>query len=77
MDPSTPQEVDDLKAGAVEPSHVELPVIVPVTDPWQFSSKSEAWHKDFNRKLLWKVDLRLLPMLCLMHAARLHSKGSF
>lgn len=39
---------------------------VPVEDPWGFSQKAEAWHKEYNKKLLRKIDLRMLPLLAYM-----------
>lgn len=38
----------------------------PVEDPWGFSQRSQEWHQDYNKKLLRKIDLRMLPLLSYM-----------
>ncbi|KAF3402627.1 hypothetical protein DPV78_003741 [Talaromyces pinophilus] len=35
-------------------------------DPWGFSSNSEEWHIEYNKKLLRKIDFRMLPLLSYM-----------
>ncbi len=51
----------------IELSHVDKPEgMGQITDPYDFESRSEEWHREATKKLLRKVDLRLLPMLCLM-----------
>jgi hypothetical protein len=35
-------------------------------DPWGFGSKSEEWHAEYNKKLLRKIDFRMLPLLSYM-----------
>lgn len=32
-------------------------------DPWGFNSKSKKWHAEYNKKLLRKIDFRMLPLL--------------
>ena len=32
-------------------------------DPYGFGSKSEEWHAEYNKKLLRKIDFRMLPLL--------------
>lgn len=50
-----------------EKAQIEDAEVTPAAlhDPWDFPSRSEDSHRGLE-KLLWKVDLRLLPMLCLM-----------
>ncbi|KAH8651050.1 major facilitator superfamily domain-containing protein [Xylariales sp. PMI_506] len=45
---------------------IEKVATAPIADPFNFADRSEEWHREFTKKLLWKVDLRLLPMLSLM-----------
>lgn len=47
-----------------------------VSDPYGFASRPQEWHTEFKKKLLRKVDLRLLPMLCLMVCQTEHSLAS-
>lgn len=35
-------------------------------DPWGFESRSPEWHATFEKKLVRKVDVRMIPLLCLM-----------
>lgn len=60
---STVQENEKLE-GAVD--QIEKVQDGAVSDPYNFASRPEEWHREFKKRLLRKVDLRLLPMLCLM-----------
>lgn len=44
----------------------KVPGLPVVHDPYGFAQKPQQWHDEFKKKLVRKVDLRLLPMLCLM-----------
>ncbi|KAI8298509.1 MFS transporter prlL [Colletotrichum sp. SAR11_59] len=41
----------------------------PTPEEWaqHFTSRDEAWHKDFDKSLLVKVDRRLMPTLVMMY----------
>ncbi|CAI0646384.1 unnamed protein product [Colletotrichum noveboracense] len=41
----------------------------PTPEEWaqHFTSQDEAWHKDYDKKLLVKVDRRLMPTLVMMY----------
>ena len=46
--------------------NLPLPTALAVQDPFGFAQRPQEWHDEFRKKLVRKVDLRLLPMLCLM-----------
>lgn len=56
-----------------EKEGLETPKDVPLSDLAkadffrQFNSATAEWHQDAHKRLLRKVDLRLLPMLVLMY----------
>jgi hypothetical protein len=44
----------------------DISTIEYADDPYAFNTKSAEWHATFNKKLLRKVDFRMLPLLSYM-----------
>ena len=68
---TTPPTEDEKAATAA--ATADLPPAVLTDDPTQneyylqFASHDASWHQDFERKLMRKVDLRLIPLLVIMY----------
>lgn len=46
--------------------HDNLKSTRPQNDPRSFGTRPPEWHTEFNKRLLRKVDFRMIPILCLM-----------
>lgn len=61
-------------AEEVNVTKTDVVVDVPADNPYYqaFAANDAEWHKAFEKKLIRKVDMRLIPLMIIMYAYSLH-----